>query len=141
MRVTINKKYKSIPQGLEFQLPRFSVITGKNGSGKSHLLEAIGNKDVSNVTDEAGKALKVIYVPFGALSPQISETSNPIQVNSNLKSIWQQFEGIANQARTYASQNSWQKTDAENWIISNLQSPLKEIIEKLLSLTSKAPST
>lgn len=138
MRVTINKKYKSIPQGLEFQLPRFSVITGKNGSGKSHLLEAIGNKDVSNVTDEAGKALKVIYVPFGALSPQISETSNPMQVNSNLKSIWQQFEGVANQARTYASQHNWQKTDTENWIKSNLQPPLKEIFEKLVSLTSKA---
>ena len=43
MRINLVKEYKSLPVGLEFDLPDFCILTGRNGSGKSHLLEAIGD--------------------------------------------------------------------------------------------------
>ncbi|WP_157814899.1 ATP-binding protein [Sagittula sp. P11] len=33
--------YLSIPAGIEFKVPKFTVIIGQNGSGKSHLLQAL----------------------------------------------------------------------------------------------------
>ena len=43
MKITIDSAYKSIPKGVTFDLPDFCVITGINGTGKSHLLEAIAD--------------------------------------------------------------------------------------------------
>ena len=42
MKIKIVRHHKSIPSGLDFELPEFTVLTGENGSGKTHLFEALG---------------------------------------------------------------------------------------------------
>ena len=46
MRLTYSKDYNSINYFDDINLPDFSVLTGVNGSGKTHLLEAIENGSV-----------------------------------------------------------------------------------------------
>ena len=41
MKVSIRKNHKSIHLIQDLELPDFVVLTGKNGSGKSHLMEAM----------------------------------------------------------------------------------------------------
>lgn len=43
MQIKIRNVYKSIPASLEFELPFFTVLTGENGSGKTHLFEALND--------------------------------------------------------------------------------------------------
>lgn len=47
MKLEFIKKHKSVYQLQSEELPSFIVLTGLNGSGKSHLLEAIENGSVS----------------------------------------------------------------------------------------------
>ena len=46
MKITINNPYKSLKSGVNFNLPKFTVLTGKNGSGKSHLMEALSSDNI-----------------------------------------------------------------------------------------------
>ena len=65
MKVSIRKNYKSIKKIQEFQLPDFVVLTGKNGSGKSHLMEIMTHIGMSQVYDEDGRLLSQIkYIPL-----------------------------------------------------------------------------
>jgi predicted ATPase len=94
--------YKSIPADIAFELPSFSVITGKNGSGKSHLLEAMANSQVSTLSDGGANLSKVMLIGFGGLNPQIDEACDPQQIVQNSKNWWQQvqmYQGYLKQAR------------------------------------------
>lgn len=92
MKIQINKAHKSIPAGVSFELPTFSVITGKNGSGKSHLLEAMANSQISTVSDGKNNLAKVLLIGFGGLNPQIDEACDPQQITQNTKNWWGQIE-------------------------------------------------
>lgn len=48
MKIEFIKDYKTIKKGTEYKFPDFTVLTGKNGAGKTNLLEGIltGNGDV-----------------------------------------------------------------------------------------------
>ena len=88
MKIKIGNAHKSIPLNLEFDLPLFTVMTGENGSGKTHLFEAIKDPRNGLVTLE-GKRLKTItYIPFGGLNPQVDENCNPAQVANKVKEVW-----------------------------------------------------
>lgn len=92
MKIQINKSYKSIPAGIAFELPSFSVITGKNGSGKSHLLEAMSNNEISTISDGNTNLAKVLLIGFGGLNPQIDEACDPQQIVQNSKNWWNQID-------------------------------------------------
>lgn len=50
MKIVIKHKHKSLPKGLDMgELPNFSIITGENGAGKTHLLEYIKNFGVEGI--------------------------------------------------------------------------------------------
>jgi predicted ATPase len=65
--IKIKKQYKSINL-CEFELPDFSVLTGLNGSGKTHLLEAISNEEFSDVSVNGKKISNIRYIPFNGLN-------------------------------------------------------------------------
>lgn len=92
MKIRTLKSYKSIPAGLTFELPAFSVITGKNGSGKSHLLEAMASSEFSQVSENEIPLSRILLIGFGGLNPQIDEACDPQQVTQNAKTWWSQIE-------------------------------------------------
>lgn len=47
MKVTYHKKYKSITELHDFEMPNFALLLGKNGSGKTHFLKAIEENSIS----------------------------------------------------------------------------------------------
>ncbi|WP_181382131.1 AAA family ATPase [Shewanella sp. BC20] len=89
MQVKIKQPHKSISSMMEFELPFFTVLTGENGSGKTHLFEAINNSRANEVIVE-GKVLKSIrYIPFGGLNPTIEQQCESGQVLQLIKYLWQ----------------------------------------------------
>lgn len=50
IKITVPKNFKSIKEGLYVELPDFTIISGINGAGKSHLLNAI-EQNVAEVYD------------------------------------------------------------------------------------------
>jgi len=98
MQIKINSRHKSIPEGLEFVMPKFSILTGINGSGKSHLLEAIGNTTVSSVQIDRIIATQISYVGYNALNPQVTEQSDKGEVISSITNFWLAVQEVV---RTY----------------------------------------
>ena len=82
MQIKIPQGYKSIPHGIEFELPLFTVLTGENGSGKTHLFEAINNSKNSQVLIDGNQVKTINYVPFGGLNPQGNQKCNPTQISA-----------------------------------------------------------
>lgn len=99
MRVETIKVYKSIPAGLAFDLPKFSILTGKNGSGKSHLLEAIAGRDAARVSKNGVVLTRIQHVGFNGLNPQVDEQCDSNQIRSNVSTRWGQIQGILNHYR------------------------------------------
>lgn len=87
MQIKIDKKYRSIDSQSEFELPDFAVITGKNGSGKTHLLEAISRRNISTVEINGQIIQKVRYIAFNGLNPNITEKCNEHENNIHIHDI------------------------------------------------------
>lgn len=94
MKVEVKANYKSIPRGISFDLPSFSVLTGKNGSGKSHLLEAIANQSSAKSYINGVELTRIHHVGFNGLNPQVDEQCDVNQVLANVKNWWNQINGI-----------------------------------------------
>ncbi|KAF1058558.1 ATP-binding protein [Burkholderia gladioli] len=97
MKITVNSSHKSIPRGLSFELPDFAIFTGKNGSGKSHLLEVMANPSLSNIAIEGKVAQKITLIGFNGLNPQVDEQCDSNQIISNVNNWWNQINGIVQQ--------------------------------------------
>ncbi|PTT43920.1 ATP-binding protein [Aeromonas sp. HMWF016] len=89
MKIKIRKNHKSIQSNLEFELPIFTVLTGENGSGKTHLFEAIGNADNGEVYLDGELLKSISYIPFGGLNPQVDQQCDPAQISQRVKHVWQ----------------------------------------------------
>lgn len=98
MKIQITQKHKSINPPYEFELPAFSVLTGKNGSGKTHLLEAISMKEKSEVTIEDKVIQNIRYIPFNSLNPTIREICDPSTITEHVKTVWNQYNSAKQQA-------------------------------------------
>jgi predicted ATPase len=91
MNIKVLKEYKSIIP-VEFSLPDFCVLTGKNGSGKSHLLEAISKKECATVTNNSIALSNIKYIPFNGLNPQVQPDCQYINLIQLPKQGWQQIK-------------------------------------------------
>lgn len=91
MHIKIKDQHKSIRNGVEFELPNFTVLTGKNGSGKSHLLEAISTNRQSEVTDGPKVLGTVKYIKFNDLNPQFQEDISEEDVKNSWRNGWNQL--------------------------------------------------
>ena len=90
MHIKIKEEHKSIRSGVEFDLPNFSVLTGKNGSGKSHLLEAISSNNLSEVRDDQNVLSTIKYIRFNDLNPQFQEDISEDDVKNSWRGTWNQ---------------------------------------------------
>lgn len=135
MQVKIIKSHKSIPAGIEFDLPDLTILTGINGSGKSHLLEAISGK-MAQVTQDGSVLERITYVPFGGLTPQIADQGSQQEVMGQLKSCWQTINSIQNQAKNYISVNGMDEARAINAALNNNPAH-RRVVEGLVKRTKK----
>lgn len=94
MKITINQKHKSINPPCEFELPEFSVLTGKNGSGKTHLLEAMADNKKSQVLINGVVKKNVRYIGFNGLNPNIEETCDPQTIINHIKETWNNYKPV-----------------------------------------------
>ena len=94
MKIKINQEYKSI-KPCEFELPDFTVLTGKNGSGKSHLLQAISTKinnvNIADVNINGQVVKNAKYIGFNGLNPNIQEDFDPNIITQYIKNVWQNY--------------------------------------------------
>lgn len=93
MKVSILRAHKSIQKVQDFILPDFVVLTGKNGSGKTHLMQAMSESFVCRVSDDEGKPLsRVKYIPFNGLNPSVVDNCDYLGLANNRKQAWKQIQ-------------------------------------------------
>jgi|GEM_PF-2718907 len=91
MKLTFHTAYKSVKALPEITLPDFVVLTGVNGSGKTHLLEAIDNGSIQ-IDDIAITQPKPIRLfNWANLIPQDSGTFAPSQFGQERFSLWNEL--------------------------------------------------
>lgn len=88
MKVVIKTAHKSIPAELSFTLPKFSIITGLNGSGKTHLLEAMSNPNIAELAINGQVIHRITHIPYNTLSPLISETCDNNSIVDTIQMHW-----------------------------------------------------
>ena len=94
INVTILTKFKSIKVGQVFDLPDFCVLTGKNGSGKSHLFEAMSKRDVSSITIGETSVNTVHYIRFNGLNPTVGADCSYRNLLDEQKNLWHTIEQV-----------------------------------------------
>ena len=95
MKIIVRKPFKAIDAFEVDNLPDFVVLTGKNGSGKSHLMEAMTNLTVATVLDDGGKQLTEIkYIPFNGLNPHIDENCEYLGLTNVRKQAWNNVKNL-----------------------------------------------
>lgn len=87
LKIQILESNKSIEILPEFSLPNFTVLIGKNGSGKSHLFELLANSHKSSITYNNEKIKRIRYIAFNQLNPNIDKQSDPKSISENIKKI------------------------------------------------------
>lgn len=90
IQLKLKKPHRSILEFPETSLPDFVVVTGVNGAGKTHLLEAIENGSIEVNGLKADRNLVKRY-DWTSLVPTFDKTADPLQHR-------QQLEEATNQA-------------------------------------------
>jgi len=116
MKILIKQKYKSIDAPSEFELPEFSILTGKNGSGKTHLLEAIGNYNTSEVSIYGNVTKNIKYIQFNGLNPRIEQSCSPNGIDQYVKMVWNDYNNA--------------KQRLSNWNQDDVTSQINEISDQ-----------
>lgn len=92
MEIRIISDNKSIKASNEvITLPNFCVLTGINGSGKSHFLETLSNAEKANVDDNEKRFSEIKYIRFGELNPNINPDSNYENIIQQAKYTWNEI--------------------------------------------------
>ena len=88
LEITTLKRHKSIPSEATFSLPEFCVITGRNGSGKTHLLEALSSSETTSTVHCGSCLTEIQYVPLLGFNPSWTDG---IEVGD----LFQQLESVS----------------------------------------------
>lgn len=91
MRLSFNRRFKSITHFDPIDLPDFTVLTGVNGAGKSHLLEAIENDAVSveSIPPNQPQGLRPIRrFDSNTLFPNDTGPFSAAQISQEQSSFW-----------------------------------------------------
>ncbi len=108
MQLQFKQSHLSIEQFDPIELGDFTVLTGVNGSGKSHLLEAIEKYDVAISGMENAHIVLFNYETFRLENEQIF---NAHQLSDERESAWQYF--VEHQIKN--NMQSWRSTLGESY--------------------------
>ncbi|MDV6347347.1 hypothetical protein R2083_07445 [Nitrosomonas sp. Is35] len=100
MRLIYQRDYRSIAQFEPIELQPFSVLTGINGAGKSHLLEAIENGSIyiegilPNQPNQPNENKQIRLFSWGGLYPQSAGLFASSQVATEQSNYWNSLNAI-----------------------------------------------
>ena len=138
MKIVVNATHKSIPRGISFDIPEFCVLTGKNGSGKSHLLESIATRAVAKVYQGGVELTRIHHVGFNGLNPQVDEQCESSQVLANVKNWWNQIDGITKHYKQVISQGQVFQDVVTQYLPQHGQNPARDsIVSQVLKRSGK----
>lgn len=138
--IKINQKHGFLKAGFEWgndaiPIPKLSVITGVNGSGKTKLLEAINGKitnlngfQVVTLDNNTIKPNQIVFIPWYH-KPSI--LTNQVGI-ANLQ---QYEENIFNQIKNYCTQ--WVQNKQTHLNNQSIPTNIADIIEEIRTNTSK----
>ncbi|MCL2651015.1 MAG: AAA family ATPase [Candidatus Azobacteroides sp.] len=88
MELKFRQEYKSINQFNTVELENFSILTGYNGSGKSHLLESLiqGNSQIDEITTN-----EIVLFDYRTFYLENEQSFNSQQLNQEKLNVWQKF--------------------------------------------------
>jgi len=157
MKLTLTSPYKSITQLPEIQLPDFVVLTGVNGAGKTHLVEAIerGSIQVENITQES-QTRPIRLFNWSNLVPNDSGAFSSYQITQERQALWSELsqlmksyrEQILNVLQQYnrfdllsrETSELFKITEEELIISGSTQDEARSIIQTIQNLILNAPS-
>lgn len=146
MQLVFKKPYKSIKALLNIELNDFTVLTGVNGSGKSHLLEAIKNGSIRvegitlNNNANNNYLNQIRLFDWSNLVPNDTEAINSYDFNQGRDNDWKTFDYqtsmYKNQLKQWLRKNGIH--DTSNTQIYELASMEKSELAQELNNTQKA---
>lgn len=140
MEIKIHKQYKSI-NPVVFNLPNFCVLTGKNGSGKSHLLQAMADKSYSSIfeshEDNENELTIIKYIPFNGLNPNVQSDCQFLDLTQTRKNEWNKIHSAILQYNQNIEQNKRIGRTVFSFLPRNefqIHSMLKKLIKRCGSI-------
>lgn len=132
MKLILNKEFKSI-KPFSSDLPKFAVLTGVNGAGKTQILKSISHNKLKILDDDGKSLYPVKYVSSHSLSPNQSTVLNQFKSTLDVKELWQNIEYFKKDIRenpnfsieTAFSQVNRPGLDTINQILRNTKKDLK----------------
>jgi ABC-type Mn2+/Zn2+ transport system ATPase subunit len=114
MKLSFLKGHKSINSFPEIELPNFVVLTGVNGAGKSHLLEAIenGSMQIDNIAAHDGTR-PIRRFDWMNLIPQDTGAFAPYQITQERYGFWNEISQHIKEFRPQISQTLQQLNRAD----------------------------
>ncbi|EZP64207.1 AAA family ATPase [Pseudomonas sp. RIT357] len=90
MKLNFERPFKSIRSLDALELPDFTVITGTNGAGKSHLLNALteGTISIEGIEHHPQGPVTIKLFDANTLVPQDTGTSSSFQARQERDNIW-----------------------------------------------------
>ncbi|KAA6323869.1 Vitamin B12 import ATP-binding protein BtuD [termite gut metagenome] len=97
MELKFKQEFKSISTFNTIELTDFSILTGYNGSGKSHLLESIvnGSSQIDNIAMN-----EVVLFDYKTFYLENEPIINNQQLNQEKLNVWQKFNNQTNSRNT-----------------------------------------
>lgn len=155
MRLSFLRIYKSITSFPETELPNFVVLTGVNGAGKSHLLEAIENGSMridDIVVNDQTRSIR--RFDWKNLIPHDVGAFAPFQITQEKSVLWNEFYQYVKEYRPQISRTLQQlnRFDLDKLEISEIMSLTSErlistgstpeqanqIVQAIRNITSRA---
>lgn len=125
IKYTVKTAAGCIPAGVTGELPMLAVITGKNGSGKSHLFQSIADGSTSiTIHDRPITKEQIKYIGFGQLIPTLSAAFDPQTLNQVANKLW----GYVDQANQKLANNDRFKESSPTERSTTLFSSIKNTI-------------
>jgi ABC-type branched-subunit amino acid transport system ATPase component len=99
MFLRFNSGHLSITAFPEIELPSFTIVTGRNGSGKTHLLRAIESQKILIQSNEVGQLNTgdIRFYDWSSLTPNDPGVANPDQFQNEKKGIFDQLNTLRSQ--------------------------------------------
>lgn len=132
--VSVKKNHKSISPS-EFTLSDFCVMTGRNGSGKSHLLEAIEQKFAEVHKSDGNLMDNIKYIRFNGLNPNIVPDCDSSQITKKPKEFWKKYQGLLNNAKR--NMNNFQRNPEQLLIQHGLKGVNKSLVDSIIRIANK----